>query len=352
MELKELLKQVSRSFYLTMVVLPRSVRGQISIAYLLARATDTIADTELINVDSRIQTLFKLRNIILEEKSPEFSFPEEIDWKSLLSCQKNSSEKILLENISLIIAECRKFSLEDQKDIYNVLNIIISGQLLDLEYFLLQKGKEHFVCEERLNLRIAAVQGKRKNTGQKEALDGLLRTFDLDMVSGLSTFDRRMVCVPKRCPSDCSLREQCRYQNFVRQAVEMEYDIQICNHNYLLADAIHRANGYRPLLKTYQVLIIDEAHKLPETAQQMYGKRLGKEDIAEICTLLEQEKYTHTAAKLKESFRQLFSALVQEEHETGQAKRRAGWDQERISFQPDVPVRRALKNCIRLLKKA
>ena len=77
MELKELLKQVSRSFYLTMVVLPRSVRGQISIAYLLARATDTIADTELINVDSRIQTLFKLRNIILEEKSPEFSFPEE-----------------------------------------------------------------------------------------------------------------------------------------------------------------------------------------------------------------------------------------------------------------------------------
>lgn len=154
MELKELLKQVSRSFYLTMVVLPRSVRGQISIAYLLARATDTIADTELINVDSRIQTLFKLRNIILEEKSSEFSFPEEIDWKSLLSCQKNSSEKILLENISLIIAECRKFSLEDQKDIYNVLNIIISGQLLDLEYFLLQKGKEEvrsFQKEEQLD---------------------------------------------------------------------------------------------------------------------------------------------------------------------------------------------------------
>ena len=158
MELKELLKQVSRSFYLTMVVLPRSVRGQISIAYLLARATDTIADTELINVDSRIQTLFKLRNIILEEKSPEFSFPEKIDWKSLLSCQKNSSEKILLENISLIIAECRKFSLEDQKDIYNVLNIIISGQLLDLEYFLLQKGKEEvrsFQKEENFGLEFA-----------------------------------------------------------------------------------------------------------------------------------------------------------------------------------------------------
>ena len=216
---------------------------------------------------------------------------------------------------------------------------------------VLRKGKEHFVCEDRLNLRIAAVQEKRKNAGQKEALGELLRTFDLDTVGSISSFDRRMVCVPKRCPADCSLRGQCRYQNFVRQAVETEYDIQICNHNYLLADAIHRSSGYRPLLKTYQALIIDEAHKLPETAQQMYGKRLGKEDIAEICTLLEQEKYTHTAAKLREGFRQLFSVLVPEEHEVGQAKRRTSREQERISYQQNVPVRRALKNCIRLLKK-
>lgn len=217
---------------------------------------------------------------------------------------------------------------------------------------VLRKGKEHFVCEERLILRIAAVREKRKNISQKEALDGLLQTFDLDTAVSLSSFDRRMVCVPKRCPADCSLREQCRYQNFVRQAVEMEYDIQICNHNYFLADAIHRSSGYRPLLKTYQALIIDEAHKFSETAQQMYGKRLGKEDIAEICTLLEQEKYTLTAAKLRESFRQLFTALVPEDHDRDQEKYRAGLEQKRISFQPDASVRRALKNCVRLLKKA
>src|SRR5699024_10670207 len=91
---------------------------------------------------------------------------------------------------------------------------------------VLRKGKEHFVCEERLILRIAAVREKRKNISQKEALDGLLQTFDLDTAVSLSSFDRRMVCVPKRYPADCSLREQCRYQNFVRQAVEMEYDIK------------------------------------------------------------------------------------------------------------------------------
>ena len=37
-------------------------------------------------------------------------------------------------------------------------------------------------------------------------------------------------------------------------------DIQICNHNYLLADASHRLNGQRPLLQDCGVLIVDEAH--------------------------------------------------------------------------------------------
>ena len=46
--LTSLLKEVSRSFYLTMRVLPSAIRPQIGLAYLLARTTDTIADTEIV----------------------------------------------------------------------------------------------------------------------------------------------------------------------------------------------------------------------------------------------------------------------------------------------------------------
>ena len=46
--LNQLLKQTSRSFYLTLRVLPGAIRPQIGLAYLLARTTDTIADTELV----------------------------------------------------------------------------------------------------------------------------------------------------------------------------------------------------------------------------------------------------------------------------------------------------------------
>src|SRR5580658_3994990 len=63
--LTSLLRDVSRSFYLTMRMLPGAVRRQISLAYLLARTTDTIADTELVDVPSRLAALGALRDRIL-----------------------------------------------------------------------------------------------------------------------------------------------------------------------------------------------------------------------------------------------------------------------------------------------
>ncbi|MCA1964642.1 MAG: squalene/phytoene synthase family protein, partial [Prosthecobacter sp.] len=41
----QLLASVSRSFYLTLKALPAELREPISLAYLLARTADTIADT-------------------------------------------------------------------------------------------------------------------------------------------------------------------------------------------------------------------------------------------------------------------------------------------------------------------
>ena len=39
----------------------------------------------------------------------------------------------------------------------------------------------------------------------------------------------------------------------------------------------------------YRTLIVDEAHKLPEAAKQMFGKDLCMEDIREIAYYLERE---------------------------------------------------------------
>ena len=57
-----LLKGVSRSFYLTLRVLPAGMRDPIGLAYLLARAADTIADTSLIAPARRLELLLSLRD--------------------------------------------------------------------------------------------------------------------------------------------------------------------------------------------------------------------------------------------------------------------------------------------------
>ena len=98
-----------------------------------------------------------------------------------------------------------------------------------------------------------------------------------------------MVSVPKFCSKECLKKGSCRYQQYLEHSRDDEMFIQICNHNYLLADGYHRLQDYRPLLKDYRALIVDEAHKLPDAAKQMFGKSLCYDDIREICFYLGKE---------------------------------------------------------------
>jgi len=51
------LRSVSRSFYLSIRFLPAQLREPVALAYLLARATDSIADTTGISNLVRLETL-------------------------------------------------------------------------------------------------------------------------------------------------------------------------------------------------------------------------------------------------------------------------------------------------------
>ena len=127
--LNELLRATSRSFYLTLRVLPSSIRPQIGLAYLLARTTDTIADTELVPLDQRIEALQRLRERILDQVGTPLNFGV------LAEQQGSDAEKLLLENVEAAVASLRRFSGPDQALIREVLRMITSGQELDLRRF-------------------------------------------------------------------------------------------------------------------------------------------------------------------------------------------------------------------------
>lgn len=178
---------------------------------------------------------------------------------------------------------------------------------------VVRKGKEHFVCDNRLEQRIEAIRHKQKNVAQKEALLSLRKHYDMDTVKDLSGFDRRLVCVPKFCPRECPGRQTCRYQRYLEESKKQDVFLQICNHNYLLADAFHRREEYKPLLADYRALVVDEAHKLPEAARQMFGKNLCMDDIREIAYYLEREHQNVEARTLKAGMYSIFT-IIRESH--------------------------------------
>jgi len=124
-----LLKDVSRSFYTTLRILPGSIRSQIGLAYLLARTTDTIADTDLLPVEQRLDALDRLRRRITgTETGP-------IDLGDLAGKQSSAAERVLLERCeeALSLLDCT--ATADRNLIRDVLQIITSGQELDLRRF-------------------------------------------------------------------------------------------------------------------------------------------------------------------------------------------------------------------------
>lgn len=124
-----LLKEVSRSFYLTLRVLPSKIRRQIGLAYLLARTTDTIADTGLVAPEKRLQALKQFRERIMGLSGAP------LDFKELRDRQGSPSERILLEKCESALALLETLTPGDRQLIREVLGTITSGQELDLQRF-------------------------------------------------------------------------------------------------------------------------------------------------------------------------------------------------------------------------
>ncbi|MCL4179605.1 MAG: squalene/phytoene synthase family protein [Verrucomicrobia bacterium] len=161
-----LLRDVSRSFYLTLRILPRPVRSPIGLAYLLARATDTIADTRLVPVDRRMEALEQLRLYIGSNRSstpPDLNFlaaqsagppgdAGESPSRASSAGEASPAELLLLGRIGEVVAGVHGLSAEDQSLIRIVLDTITGGQVLDLKRFAETKPGEIRALETNAEL--------------------------------------------------------------------------------------------------------------------------------------------------------------------------------------------------------
>lgn len=127
-----ILKSVSRSFYLSVRLLPSRLREPVSLAYLLARATDTIADTTEISAVIRAETLTTLSNAIQGKVPPDAV----VDLAaSFAASQKNPDERALIQSLLRCLEWLEQLDPADRTDVRFVLENITRAQALDLQRF-------------------------------------------------------------------------------------------------------------------------------------------------------------------------------------------------------------------------
>ncbi|MFI3327199.1 MAG: ATP-dependent DNA helicase, partial [Clostridia bacterium] len=137
--------------------------------------------------------------------------------------------------------------------------------------FTIRKGKSNYICDAKLKRYI--------NSSQKKEIKGVAKLNGINLeIANLPKEMEKRICVTN-CELNCEFKNNCRYKKFINEASSNNYDFQIVNHNYFIADILLKKQTDKSLLSDFGQVIVDEAHKLPSTINDMYGKRILENEV-------------------------------------------------------------------------
>jgi farnesyl-diphosphate farnesyltransferase len=131
--LRDILRSVSRSFYLTLRIAPPSTRRTLGLAYLFCRAADTIADTALLPRDERLAQLGRYREQFLQ---PAIQWDQLFALARRLNPQGGSpGERVLLTRLSDCFHLLLALPQPEQRLIRSLVTTLTNGMAIDLTAF-------------------------------------------------------------------------------------------------------------------------------------------------------------------------------------------------------------------------
>jgi farnesyl-diphosphate farnesyltransferase len=121
--LDPILAGVSRSFYLSLRLLPGGMRPCAGLAYLIARATDTMADSSGAEPSARVSEIRRL----LEVLESGGRWERRIDF-----LVEDAPERALIDSLADLGEAFHRLRPEDRSDVLGLLTEITEGQIEDL----------------------------------------------------------------------------------------------------------------------------------------------------------------------------------------------------------------------------
>ncbi len=165
------------------------------------------------------------------------------------------------------------------------------------------KGRSNYLCQHRL-LRALGQRGERREV--RDRLQAL-RLWSRETVSGdLAELDEiredyRTTMLATSTADNC-LGSRCEHfdECFVGRARRRAQAAQVVvvNHHLLLADLALKDGGFGELLPDADVVIADEAHLLPDIAQQFFGVAMSSREVEYLAADIEDEARLRTDDRL------------------------------------------------------
>lgn len=202
-----------------------------------------------------------------------------------------------------------------------------------LEYYIiehpltavLRKGKEHYFCQYRyddfLN-NIRKYPEKYESTIDiLEQLGKLRSGIDLDKYR-ISGAIKSRICVKGSC-TGCRGKKNCAYSEYNKKMYNLpNLDFQVTNHNMYLMSQKTKTDDRPPLLRESCFVVVDEAHKFKEAAEDTFGERIGEKDIERYVSSVkilcspnnDKAKYKEYLASLLKEGDDLFGSLHRLRH--------------------------------------
>lgn len=234
---------------------------------------------------------------------------------------------------SKIIISTRTRNLQDQlfnKDI----PVLRKALRVPLKVELL-KGRSNYLCLYRLNNAIHAELGHtRKQAAELRRIQTWSRRTrrgDISELSGVSELSpvwaQATSTVDNCLGQDCPNYSECFAVNAKRKAQAAE--ILVINHHLLCAEWSLRGGGFGEILPDADVVIVDEAHHIEDTASQFLGLSLSARQLIELTNdiKLELDKDAADMESLMVDADQLADQVKNVRIAFGERQNRGAWNE-------------------------
>ena len=213
-----------------------------------------------------------------------------------------------------------------EREIPNLSKMLMDYHIIDEPLTaVLRKGKEHYLCRYRFedflkNIRLYP-EKYAATIELLEKMADLRAGIDLDRYR-ISGAIKSRICIKGTCVG-CARKKECVYNEFAKRMYNLpDLDFQVTNHNMYLMSQKTKTNDHPPLLRESCFVVVDEAHKFKEAAEDTFGERISEKDILRYVNSVKilcspkanRDKYKEFLASLIKESEALFNSLRKKQH--------------------------------------